>query len=147
MKISKLHKRNLIEIYWKNATIDLKVHFLNSYILYYGNEVNYSCKSHFYNKYNNCMRTIIYKYRLDQFRGITKLYMPLGAHIIKFGEQNSIPCIWVEIDTDVEETDQREIQLVYTGEVFDKKNTSTYLGTIFCGDLVIHGYELHKYPR
>ena len=72
--------------------------------------------------------------------------MPKGAIIRHVGVQRKRICLWVETKTGQQDTEERHIRVVATGEKFLIGGKDIYLGTAILdnGNLVLHIYEETK---
>ena len=83
----------------------------------------------------------VYKYQLPLQEEL-KIPMPMGAKVLHFANQNEIPTIWVEVDTD-EQDRAKTFFIVGTGHDIPTGKTVVYIGSaLFAGgNLVWHLYE------
>ncbi len=88
------------------------------------------------------MTQVIYKYPLA-LTPAQSIYLPEGAKILHFGNQNEIPTLWVEVDPDAA-VELRYFRMVGTGHKSPTDIMSVYIGTASfnSGYLVWHLYEV-----
>jgi len=86
----------------------------------------------------------IYKYSIllkDNF----EIEMPVGATVLSFQVQRSVPCIWVQVNTNMP-LEKRRFALKGTGHNLDNitEEIEKYIGTIQLenGGLIFHLFEL-----
>ena len=86
------------------------------------------------------MKTI-WKYQLET-TDYQKVEMPKGAEILTVQEQYSKPTLWVLVDDEIEEVEQRVINIYGTGDNM-KPTSRKYIGTyqLMEGRLVFHVFE------
>ena len=88
------------------------------------------------------MRTI-WKYELLQFNkneyGSFSISMPIGSKVLCVAMQGDIPCIWAEVDDEVDMID-RNFTIVVTGNSISNY-LGTYIGTYQRGPFVWHLYN------
>lgn len=87
------------------------------------------------------MKTI-WKYELNSRN--KKIKMPIGARILTTLEQNNIPCIWAEINTEAK-TEEVIFEVFGTGHEMpvDPGTVREYIGTVslYDGTLIFHVYK------
>lgn len=71
--------------------------------------------------------------------GVLDVPMPSGAVILSAGSQDGL-CVWALVEATAV-TEHRRIRVVYTGDGFEMLNTTKFIGTIQCGDLVYHVFD------
>jgi hypothetical protein len=83
---------------------------------------------------------IVYKYQIV-FGSRHTVSMPRGARILRFNNQDGVPCIWALVDPH-EVAEERKFLLVNTGEPFNALGL-TYVGSALFsgGSLVWHLFE------
>lgn len=85
------------------------------------------------------MRTI-WKYSF-QVKDNFEIMMPFGARILAVQVQNAVPCLWVQVNSEMHE-ETRRFQIIGTGHQFNPAGLA-YVGTfqMMGGQLVWHLYE------
>jgi hypothetical protein len=94
------------------------------------------------------MRTVYkYEFRLNT---TLDLQLPAGARVVEFATQAhgpgvSVPCVWIELDTDAEKDQTRRFELVGTGHPV--LPLAMHMGTAHAPEmgLVVHLYERHDH--
>lgn len=89
------------------------------------------------------MKTV-YKYQLPfapNEYGTTTIVVPKGFIILHADNQYDQLCIWVEVDTTTQETENLTIEVVGTGKPLSP-NPKLYIGTVFVQEYVWHVYEV-----
>lgn len=82
----------------------------------------------------------VYKYPLE-ITDEQVVNMPLNAKILCVQIQRSVPCLWVEVNTEETEFEERKIYIHGTGHEYEEEGS--YIGTIqlYDGRLVFHVFE------
>jgi hypothetical protein len=80
----------------------------------------------------------IYKYTLE-LEDWQTLTLPKGARVLSFHEQHGQPRVWVLVDPNVQETEERRFRLAGTGHPIDRADLR-FVGTALLRNqtLVLH---------
>lgn len=95
------------------------------------------------------MKKSIWKFPLDVI-SYQKISMPINAKILSVQSQNGLPVIWAICNTESEYKEDREFEIVGTGEPFFEDSRfwkeQKYIGTfqLLEGEFVGHLFELIK---
>lgn len=82
----------------------------------------------------------IYKYPVF-FHTDFGLLMPKGAVVLSIQMQNNIPCMWVEVDNEEPEMEEKKFKMYFTGDRINSCLNLKYITTLQSGDYVCHFYE------
>lgn len=86
---------------------------------------------------------VIHKFPLRRAR-VQDIFIPKDAVILTVQVQRGVPCLWVLLDPNANDTSLREIVIIGTGQEFPE-NGLKYIGTFQLHDssLIFHVFE-HK---
>ena len=87
---------------------------------------------------------VIYKYKLERVHR-QKVKMPKSHFILDLQMQELDLVLWAFVDT---ETPEKEIEIVLygTGHEVNFKENLKYFGTVQISSLVLHAFEILKFP-
>ena len=71
----------------------------------------------------------IYKYTLETESGGQFLEMPIGAKVLHVQSVNDTICMWVRVNSDKKETEDRCFYVVATGDVINLPSSTKFIGT------------------
>jgi hypothetical protein len=91
------------------------------------------------------MKKVIWKFAFP-IENLFSIEMPKDAKILTVQMQKNMQCIWVMVNTEQKQPEERHFRLIGTGEPFSPEFRETYIGTFqrLGGDFIFHLFEVHK---